>query len=598
MQRPGPPSAKPRRPETWALLPGGPGCLLFCLSAQESGEGAQVSQEQRPKRRLSFQETCFGLEGFACPPPFPALPTCCPLRPPSMLPYLLVLSWLPFLVAGGVSGSLRSRGRRQLLPLNQSGVCRYGSKLDCCYGWKRNSKEHCEATCEHGCKYGECVMPNKCKCFPGFTGKTCSQDSRTCSMVNCQYGCEEMKDDVRCLCPSSGLQLSPNGKTCIDIDECATGKAICSFNRKCVNTFGSYYCRCQVGYELKYVNGRYNCLDINECTANISMCNFHAECLNTQGSFKCKCKAGYRGNGFECSVIHENSVKEFPRISRVAKEKLKKLLRHKNNLKNHVDMKNAIPEALATPPSRTHVRPLDYKESSYTEDDFTEQEKSSEDVGRNGNIDNKGADEEEGESEHLENQIGHEKKLRGDVFSKEAAVFGPLPAQRKISVQKAELEDIISVDCSFGRGSCVWQQDANDDFDWSPANHENGDGYYMAVPVFMEHKKDVGRLKLLLTDLEPKSMYCLIFSYRFAGERVGKLRVILSDISSGPSWEQSMGNGEWWKTGQIEMPTGAETTMNITFEAERGKGTTGEIGVDTVILFSGLCPEDHLALDI
>ncbi|XP_062831335.1 epidermal growth factor-like protein 6 isoform X4 [Anolis carolinensis] len=558
MQRPGPPSAKPRRPETWALLPGGPGCLLFCLSAQESGEGAQVSQEQRPKRRLSFQETCFGLEGFACPPPFPALPTCCPLRPPSMLPYLLVLSWLPFLVAGGVSGSLRSRGRRQLLPLNQSGVCRYGSKLDCCYGWKRNSKEHCEATCEHGCKYGECVMPNKCKCFPGFTGKTCSQD----------------------------------------IDECATGKAICSFNRKCVNTFGSYYCRCQVGYELKYVNGRYNCLDINECTANISMCNFHAECLNTQGSFKCKCKAGYRGNGFECSVIHENSVKEFPRISRVAKEKLKKLLRHKNNLKNHVDMKNAIPEALATPPSRTHVRPLDYKESSYTEDDFTEQEKSSEDVGRNGNIDNKGADEEEGESEHLENQIGHEKKLRGDVFSKEAAVFGPLPAQRKISVQKAELEDIISVDCSFGRGSCVWQQDANDDFDWSPANHENGDGYYMAVPVFMEHKKDVGRLKLLLTDLEPKSMYCLIFSYRFAGERVGKLRVILSDISSGPSWEQSMGNGEWWKTGQIEMPTGAETTMNITFEAERGKGTTGEIGVDTVILFSGLCPEDHLALDI
>lgn len=34
-------------------------------------------------------------------------------------------------------------------------------------------------------------------------------------MVNCQYGCEEVKDDVRCLCPSSGLQLAPNGKTCI-----------------------------------------------------------------------------------------------------------------------------------------------------------------------------------------------------------------------------------------------------------------------------------------------------------------------------------------------------------------------------------------------
>lgn len=31
------------------------------------------------------------------------------------------------------------------------------------------------AQCEHGCKHGECVGPNKCKCFPGYTGKTCNQ---------------------------------------------------------------------------------------------------------------------------------------------------------------------------------------------------------------------------------------------------------------------------------------------------------------------------------------------------------------------------------------------------------------------------------------
>lgn len=30
----------------------------------------------------------------------------------------------------------------------------------------------------------------------------------------------------------------------------------------------------------------------------------------------------------------------------------------------------------------------------------------------------------------------------------------------------------------------------------------------------------------------------------------------------------------------------------VTFESERGKGKTGEIGVDNVILISGLCPED------
>lgn len=34
-------------------------------------------------------------------------------------------------------------------------------------------------------------------------------------MVNCQYGCEEVKGEVQCLCPSGGLQLGPNRRTCI-----------------------------------------------------------------------------------------------------------------------------------------------------------------------------------------------------------------------------------------------------------------------------------------------------------------------------------------------------------------------------------------------
>lgn len=31
------------------------------------------------------------------------------------------------------------------------------------------------------------------------------------------------------------------------------------------------------------------------------------------------------------------------------------------------------------------------------------------------------------------------------------------------------------VDCSFSRGPCVWQQDTSDDFDWNPADHDNGE---------------------------------------------------------------------------------------------------------------------------
>ncbi|XP_067422269.1 epidermal growth factor-like protein 6 [Emydura macquarii macquarii] len=543
----------------------------------------------------------------------------------------LLAALLPFLARGSADTAASSRGFRQLMTVSQPGICLYGSKIECCYGWKKN-KGHCEATCEHGCKYGECVGPNKCKCFPGFTGKTCSQDtnecglkprpcehrcmnthgsykcyclngymlmpdgtcanSRTCAMVNCQYGCEEVKEEVRCLCPSTGLQLGPNGRTCIDIDECSTGKAICSYNRRCVNTFGSYYCKCQIGYELKYVRGHYDCVDINECAASTHKCNVHAECLNTQGSFKCKCKQGYRRSGFECSVIPEKSVKEVTRIPGTIKDTIKKLLAHKSSVKKHEEIKNVIPEPATTPASKVHLPSFDYEDSVYigrtykeeTEDAVEEEEEEAE------------------EQEDLENQIGHEQSLRGDVFIpkvKEAAAFGPVLAQRKVPSSKPEQEGTnFSVDCSFSQGICNWKQDTDDDFDWNPADRENGDGYYMTVPAFVGHKKNVGRLKLLLTGLEPKGSYCLIFNYRLAGERVGKLRVFLGSHRSVPAWEQSRGKDERWRTGKIEMLQGEETTKNIIFESERGKGKTGEIGVDTVKLVSGLCPEDQLIKDI
>lgn len=42
-----------------------------------------------------------------------------------------------------------------------------------------------------------------------------SPDAFSCSMANCQYGCDVLKGEVRCRCPSPGLQLGPDGRTCI-----------------------------------------------------------------------------------------------------------------------------------------------------------------------------------------------------------------------------------------------------------------------------------------------------------------------------------------------------------------------------------------------
>ncbi len=58
-------------------------------------------------------------------------------------------------------------------------------------------------------KLGLCCIDVKVRVF-----SVCPADSRTCSLAHCQYGCEEVQGEVRCLCPSPGLQLGSDGKTC------------------------------------------------------------------------------------------------------------------------------------------------------------------------------------------------------------------------------------------------------------------------------------------------------------------------------------------------------------------------------------------------
>ncbi|KAM5192100.1 nephronectin isoform 3-T3 [Mantella aurantiaca] len=234
-------------------------------------------------------------------------------------------------------------GRWPTQVASSTGLCRYGNRIDCCWGWARQSWGHCTPICQPQCKHGDCVGPNKCKCHPGYTGKTCNQDlnecglkprpckyrcmntygsykcyclngymlmpdgscsnAHTCSMANCQYGCDIVKGEVRCRCPSPGLQLGSDGRTCVDVDECATGKAVCPRFRNCVNTFGSYICKCYPGYDLIHAHGKYQCFDIDECYTGQYQCNNYARCYNTPGSYKCKCNEGYRGNGADCTPI-------------------------------------------------------------------------------------------------------------------------------------------------------------------------------------------------------------------------------------------------------------------------------------------------------
>ncbi|XP_060922631.1 nephronectin [Limanda limanda] len=220
--------------------------------------------------------------------------------------------------------------RAQLLDSNSwaarawlsDGLCRYGNSVDCCWGWTQTDGGRCQPHCQQGCKHGECVGPDRCKCHAGYSGKACNQDlnecglkprpckhrcmntpgsykcycldgytlqpdgscknTLTCYYANCQYGCAVSKGVVRCTCPSPGLRLGPDRRTCIDIDECASGGGVCPRRRKCVNTFGSFLCKCHLGFKLTYMNGRYACIDKDTrpfCSLNPS-------------SPKCRCKDG------------------------------------------------------------------------------------------------------------------------------------------------------------------------------------------------------------------------------------------------------------------------------------------------------------------
>ncbi|KAM3607008.1 uncharacterized protein V6R79_000578 [Siganus canaliculatus] len=524
-----------------------------------------------------------------------------------------------FLLLHISSGSAQARRHyRQVLTGNQPGVCRYGRRLECCYGWKKNSKGQCEAQCDHGCKHGECVGPNKCKCFPGYTGKTCNQDlnecglkprpcehrcmnshgsykcyclngytlmpdgscanSRTCSIAHCQYGCEEVQGEIRCLCPSAGLQLGPDERTCVDIDECVTGKNLCPYNRQCVNTFGSYFCKCQEGYDLKYVDGKYDCVDHDECAAGTHKCSHHADCLNTRGSYKCRCKSGFRGNGFECSVKpffqrswdgDKGSADDF--LNAIPDSQVRPGIPGGNP--DDGDIKNVIPEPAVTAPPPPPQQPFDYDGEVYIgaeteqgqEEEFPEEE----------------------EEEEEDNQLNP----RGDVFISEdfESVFGPATEIKEIQIRPVQEEFIM--DCNFDQGACEWVQDKADDIDWSVAYHDDGAQYYMAMSGLIGEQEDVAKLKLLLSDRAQQGSFCLTFDYRVLGRNVGALRVLL-DNNSYPVWEQSQSRGQDWQTELLTVAWKEKAPESIVFEAQRGKGVGGEIGLDNVVLTSGPCQED------
>uniref|UniRef100_A0A8C7Y4R1 Neurogenic locus notch homolog protein 1 n=1 Tax=Oryzias sinensis TaxID=183150 RepID=A0A8C7Y4R1_9TELE len=203
----------------------------------------------------------------------------------------------------------------QLMPnaCQNGGTCHntYGSyQCVCVNGWtgndcSKNIDDCADAACYKGSTCHDRVASFYCECPKGRTGLLCQLDD-ACISNPCQKGSNCDTNPITgnhfCTCPPGYF-----GPSCDkDVDECSLGNSKffsltvfvktllgfvqqcpnpCEHAGKCLNTKGSFQCKCQRGY----VGPRCE-MDVNECISN--PCKNEATCLDQIGDFQCICMPG------------------------------------------------------------------------------------------------------------------------------------------------------------------------------------------------------------------------------------------------------------------------------------------------------------------
>ncbi|XP_043088466.1 LOW QUALITY PROTEIN: nephronectin [Puntigrus tetrazona] len=534
----------------------------------------------------------------------------------------------------------------------------------CRYGWTRTLKGQCKPVCEWGCKHGECVGPDQCLCRTGFTGKTCNRDvnecafrpckyrcmntlgsykcyclngfmmtsdgvchdARTCAMANCQYGCAVMKGEVRCQCPSPGLKLAPDGRTCVDVDECVTGQASCPRLRKCVNTFGSYVCRCHEGFELRHINGKYSCTDKR----------FSSICYDKPGHKKCKCTPSVNGKGYDCKSVFKVTIEPARPVEVTVS--LTTISTATTPVTTHRETTAAATTSATPPPAVTIATsvpestamttvPLDYRCYSNDNQSYNYNNKSHNDscyhsphnrcydhksnpsadiicpddyrhASNNSLLRNQHRPTDELDST-LDNRVHRETtaKPRGDVHIPR---FENNLFDWDFDVEPGNTEEFSRDDpaaaaesCSFDEGLCVWMTDSEGDLRWEVKDDPAG-GRYLSVPETTKRSVKGARLTVALAP--PTKPWrggdlCLSFRHRLHGHHIGSLQVFVrKGRSHNPSiWTRTGGYG--WRHAQITLL--GRGLLDIVLKAERRRGKHGEISVDDFTLRRGACSDQH-----
>ncbi|KAM9840148.1 thrombomodulin-like [Aulostomus maculatus] len=152
-------------------------------------------------------------------------------------------------------------------------------------------------TCEildGGCEYKCATDPNNvpsCYCPQGQTinlsNKVTCEDAtdEPCARLRCDHACYESDGSYKCMC-DHGFKLAPDGRSCVDFNDCTDERQCPGENFMCVNTVGGFQCVCRSGFRM--TGGV--CVDEDECVS--APCEH--TCINTPGGYNCSCYDGYR----------------------------------------------------------------------------------------------------------------------------------------------------------------------------------------------------------------------------------------------------------------------------------------------------------------
>uniref|UniRef100_A0A7N4NXU0 Nephronectin n=1 Tax=Sarcophilus harrisii TaxID=9305 RepID=A0A7N4NXU0_SARHA len=513
------------------------------------------------------------------------------------------------------------------------GLCRYGSRIDCCWGWARQSWGQChpfyvlrqriarircqlKAVCQPRCKHGECIGPNKCRCHPGYSGKTCNQDlnecglkprpckhrcmntygsykcyclngymlmpdgscssALSCSMANCQYGCDVMKGDVRCRCPSPGLQLGPDGRTCVDIDECSLGQYQCSSFARCYNVHGSYKCKCRDGYRGDGIN----CIYIPKVMIEPSG-PIHISKGNS--TFP-------KGNGGHINTIPDIASTRWPprtphipiiHTERSTPKPLRPTLKPTTQPPPTTTELITVRMTPPPPPPAVATQRPTLKPSTMAPSFSTKipiESTSSREM-------------------MVDNRIPVDpQKPRGDVFIPRQPgvnndLFEIFEIERGISADDEAKDDpgVLIHSCNFDHGLCGWLREKDDDLHWEPVRDSAG-GQFLTVSEPKSPGGKAARLVLPLSHFMNSGDLCLSFKHKVSGLHSGTLQLFVRrhDTPGAALWGRNGGHG--WRQTQITL-RGADI-KSVIFKGEKRPSHTGNIGLDDVSLKRGRCSDE------